>query len=49
MLGIPPSGKSFQVSGTIISRFEKGLWTEDYVNWDTLGLLQQLGALPKMR
>ena len=46
LLGIPPTGKRTMVTGLVISRFEGGKWAEDYVNWDTLGMLQQLGAIP---
>jgi steroid delta-isomerase-like uncharacterized protein len=48
MMGVGPSGNSVKVTGIIISRFENGLWAEDWVRWDTLGFLQQLGALPKI-
>jgi steroid delta-isomerase-like uncharacterized protein len=45
-LGIPATGKRFSVSAIIISRFEGGLWREDHVCWDRLGMLQQLGVIP---
>lgn len=45
-MGIPPTGRSFKVSAIIISRFENGLWREDHVCWDRLGMLQQLGVIP---
>ena len=48
VMGVPPSGNPVEVTGIIISRFESGLWVEDYVSWDVLGFLQQIGALPKM-
>lgn len=48
LMGIPPTGKSIQLSGIVISRFTQGKWAEDYVNWDTLGMLQQIGAVPAM-
>ena len=46
LFGIPPTGKPASVSGQVYSRFENGKWAEDYVNWDTLGMLQQLGVIP---
>jgi steroid delta-isomerase-like uncharacterized protein len=46
LLGVPPTGKSARVGAMIFSRFEDGKWAEDYVEWDTLGMLQQLGAIP---
>ncbi|MFN8458027.1 MAG: ester cyclase [Anaerolineae bacterium] len=44
--GIPPTGKPVRITGIVLSRFVKGKWTEDYVNWDMLGMLQQIGAIP---
>jgi steroid delta-isomerase-like uncharacterized protein len=46
LMGIPATGKQVTVTGIVISRFVGGKWTEDYNNWDTLGLLQQLGVIP---
>jgi steroid delta-isomerase-like uncharacterized protein len=45
-MGIPATGKSIKVQAIIISRFENGLWREDNVCWDQLGMLQQLGVIP---
>jgi steroid delta-isomerase-like uncharacterized protein len=44
-MGIPATGKSFKAAGIII-RFENGLWRDDHVVWDQLGMLQQLGVIP---
>ena len=41
--GMPPTGKSFEVTGIIIHRFEDGMIVEVWENWDTLGLVKQLG------
>jgi len=46
LLGIPPTGRSVSVTGMLISRIEGGKFVEEWVNWDTLGLLQQVGAVP---
>ena len=46
LMGIPPTGKSVTLTGIVISRFARGKWVEDWHNNDTLGLLQQLGAIP---
>jgi steroid delta-isomerase-like uncharacterized protein len=46
LMGIPASGKSVRLSGIVISRFVNGKWAEDWANWDTLGMLQQIGAAP---
>jgi steroid delta-isomerase-like uncharacterized protein len=47
LMGIPPTGKPAVVTGMVISRFtDNGKWEEDYVNWDTFGMLQQFGIIP---
>jgi steroid delta-isomerase-like uncharacterized protein len=45
-LGIPPTGKATTTTGIDIFRVEGGRLAELWQNWDQLGLLQQLGALP---
>jgi steroid delta-isomerase-like uncharacterized protein len=44
--GIAATGKDITVTGTSISRLENGKLIEDYTNWDMLGMLVQLGAIP---
>lgn len=46
LMGIPPTGKTASVGGLTLSRIEGGRIVEDHTNWDTLGLLRQLGAIP---
>lgn len=46
LLGMPPSGKRAMVTGIVISRFADGKWQEDWLSFDALGMLQQLGAIP---
>ena len=46
--GIPPTGKQGGVTGTTIARVVGGKIVEERSNWDTLGLLQQLGVIPPM-
>ena len=46
LMGIPPSGKQFSVTGIEICRFEGGKIVEHWLESDMLGLLQQLGAIP---
>jgi steroid delta-isomerase-like uncharacterized protein len=46
-LGIPATGKSSTVTGIGIDRFEDGMIVEVWGNWDTLGMLQQIGAIPE--
>jgi steroid delta-isomerase-like uncharacterized protein len=45
--GIPPTGKRIRVTGTTISRIENGKIAEDYIHWDALGLMQQLGVMQR--
>lgn len=44
--GIAPTGKRVAFTGTVIFRVANGKLQESWVNWDALGLLEQLGALP---
>ena len=44
--GIAPTGKHLTVTGMAMSRFVKGKVVEDWINFDALGLLQQLGVVP---
>jgi steroid delta-isomerase-like uncharacterized protein len=46
LFGIPPSGNQVEVTGITISRFSGGKFVEDWTNSDTLGLMQQIGAVP---
>ena len=46
--GIAPTGKQFTISGVSIARFANGKMAEGWVNWDALGLMQQLGVVPEL-
>jgi len=46
MMGIAPTGKTIHVSATGIFRIIDGKTTDNWVNFDAQGLLQQLGAIP---
>jgi len=46
--GIAPTGKQFAVTGITIARFAGGKMVEGFVNWDALGLMQQLGVVPEL-
>jgi steroid delta-isomerase-like uncharacterized protein len=48
LIGIPPTGKQVTVTGMLVFRIAGGKIEEGWVNWDTLGLLQQLGAIPAL-
>jgi steroid delta-isomerase-like uncharacterized protein len=45
--GIPPTGNRICVSGIDIDRIANGKTVECWTNIDELGLLQQLGMIPK--
>ncbi len=44
--GIPASGKQVQFAGIDIFRIANGQMTEEWLMYDQLGLLQQIGAMP---
>jgi steroid delta-isomerase-like uncharacterized protein len=44
--GIAATGKEVTVSGLTFSRLEGDKIVEEWINWDTLGMLVQLGAVP---
>jgi steroid delta-isomerase-like uncharacterized protein len=46
LMGLAPTGKQVEVTGITIDRFEGGKIAESWTNWDTLGLMQQIGAAP---
>ena len=48
LLGIPPTGKSFTVSGMTVDQIANGKIIQSWINWDTLGLMQQIGVIPKL-
>ncbi len=47
-LGFAPTGKKATVTGTTILRIVNGKIVEGWDNWDQLGLLVQIGAVPHM-
>ncbi|HTC23853.1 MAG TPA: ester cyclase, partial [Gemmatimonadales bacterium] len=42
--GLPASGRQARVTGISIHRIAGGRIVETWVNWDTLGMMEQLGA-----
>jgi steroid delta-isomerase-like uncharacterized protein len=44
--GLPRTGKSISLAGISITRLEEGKIAESWNNWDVLGMMQQLGAIP---
>ena len=49
LMGISPTGKQVTVTGMIINRIVNGKSEEGWLNFDALGMLQQLGVVPSMR
>jgi len=45
--GIAPTGRQFTITGISVARFTNGKMIEGYVNWDALGMMQQLGVVPE--
>lgn len=48
LMGIPATNKHVTVTGIDIHRISSGKIEEAWSNWDTLGLMQQLGVVPAM-
>ncbi|WP_346924733.1 ester cyclase [uncultured Arthrobacter sp.] len=48
LMGMPATGKQTTVTGITIDRIEDGRIAESWTNWDTLGMLQQLGVVPAL-
>ena len=46
LLGIPPTDKQVTLTSTETYRLVEGKIDEQWVNMDTLGMMQQLGAIP---
>lgn len=46
LMGIPPTGKRVTITGIAINRLSGGKIEEQWNNFDQLGVLQQLGAVP---
>jgi steroid delta-isomerase-like uncharacterized protein len=46
LLGIPPTGRRVTCTGILISHLQNGKIVEEFENFDTLGLLRQIGAVP---
>src|SRR5262249_10172319 len=44
--GTAPTGKSVYVDGQLLSHIVDGKFVEEWVHWNTLGLLRQIGAVP---
>jgi steroid delta-isomerase-like uncharacterized protein len=47
LFGTPPTGRDVEISGITISRCSNGRIAEEWELVDALGVLQQVGALPR--
>src|SRR5213083_1298134 len=47
LMGLPPTGREITVAGITYSRIADGKVREAWVIWDTLAMMQQLGAVPE--
>ena len=47
LMGIAPTGNQASVTGMIVDRISGGRIEEEWVEYDTLYLMQQLGAVPR--
>jgi steroid delta-isomerase-like uncharacterized protein len=47
LMGVPPSGNRVEVPGITISRIEGGKIVEEWENYDALGMMQAIGAVPE--
>jgi steroid delta-isomerase-like uncharacterized protein len=46
LMGIAPTSNQVMITGITIHRIEEGKIVEEWENWDALGLMQQIGAIP---
>jgi steroid delta-isomerase-like uncharacterized protein len=46
LMGIAPTGNQVGITGITIHRVEDGKIVEEWENWDALGMMQQIGAIP---
>ena len=46
LMGAAPTGNQITITGITIHRIEDGKIVEEWENWDALGLMQQIGAVP---
>ena len=45
-LGVPPTGNAVTLTGMSMARLRNGQMVEGWNNWDTMSLMQQIGAPP---
>jgi len=47
IMGVKPTGKRIRVTGITIHKFEGNRIAEEWEEFDGLGMLRQLGAVPQ--
>ena len=47
LMGVEPTGKRSSTAGIAIDRIENGKIVESWNSWDTLGMMQNIGAIPE--
>ena len=47
LMGIAPTGNQVSITGITIHRIEDSKIVEEWENWDALGMMQQIGAIPQ--
>lgn len=47
--GMPPTGKTFKISGLILERVEDGKIVESWPLRDRMGMMEQLGLVPELQ
>jgi steroid delta-isomerase-like uncharacterized protein len=47
LFGVPATGEQVQMSGIVVDRLEDGKIVEEWPEYDLLGAMRQLGAIPE--
>ena len=47
LMGVPPSGNRVEISGMTLNRISGGKIAETWTNYDALGMMRQIGAIPE--
>lgn len=48
-MGIAATGRKIAITGMVIDRIVNGKIVEEWSEWDTLGMMRQLGVVPEMK
>jgi predicted ester cyclase len=47
LMGVAPTGNQVTITGIRINRISGGKIEESWTNYDALGMMQQIGAIPE--